>query len=216
MLPGPCCSAAWPMRKPPRMLSASGSTLRTNPTPSSTSAATGSAPRSSRTSTARRPTTRTPTPPRSNRPIVGLVIMQGAKKTGANKWSGTLYNRADGKSYSGHAHGQEQERRRPVGMRGRRFLQDDLVHPREMTASRCRTVRRHLAGGSAWPPGLRRIARNFVAAVRGWACYSAMRNRRRVARMGPIDCRGSGCTPSQGAREAAAARFAIPAGLWHL
>jgi uncharacterized protein (DUF2147 family) len=36
-----------------------------------------------------------------NRPIVGLVIMQGAKKTGPNKWAGTLYNRADGKSYSG-------------------------------------------------------------------------------------------------------------------
>ena len=36
-----------------------------------------------------------------NRPIVGLVIMEGAKKSGANAWSGTLYNRADGKSYSG-------------------------------------------------------------------------------------------------------------------
>jgi uncharacterized protein (DUF2147 family) len=36
-----------------------------------------------------------------SRPIVGLVIMEGAKKSGANKWSGTLYNRADGKSYSG-------------------------------------------------------------------------------------------------------------------
>lgn len=36
-----------------------------------------------------------------NRPIVGLVIMDGAKKTGSNSWSGTLYNRADGKSYSG-------------------------------------------------------------------------------------------------------------------
>jgi uncharacterized protein (DUF2147 family) len=36
-----------------------------------------------------------------NRPIVGLVIMEGATKAGANKWSGTLYNRADGKSYSG-------------------------------------------------------------------------------------------------------------------
>ena len=35
------------------------------------------------------------------RPIVGLVIMEGAKKSGDNKWSGTLYNRADGKSYSG-------------------------------------------------------------------------------------------------------------------
>jgi uncharacterized protein (DUF2147 family) len=38
---------------------------------------------------------------KKTRPIVGLVIMQGAKKTGANKWAGTLYNRADGKSYSG-------------------------------------------------------------------------------------------------------------------
>jgi uncharacterized protein (DUF2147 family) len=36
-----------------------------------------------------------------SRPIVGLVIMQGAKKTGSNTWAGTLYNRADGKSYSG-------------------------------------------------------------------------------------------------------------------
>jgi len=36
-----------------------------------------------------------------NRPIVGLVIMQGAKKTGPNKWSGTMYNRGDGKTYSG-------------------------------------------------------------------------------------------------------------------
>ena len=35
------------------------------------------------------------------RPIVGLVIMEGAKKSGTNKWAGTLYNRADGKSYSG-------------------------------------------------------------------------------------------------------------------
>ena len=36
-----------------------------------------------------------------NRPIVGLVILEGAKRSGANTWSGTLYNRADGKSYSG-------------------------------------------------------------------------------------------------------------------
>jgi uncharacterized protein (DUF2147 family) len=36
-----------------------------------------------------------------NRPIVGLVIMQGAKKSGPTSWSGTLYNRADGKSYAG-------------------------------------------------------------------------------------------------------------------
>jgi len=38
---------------------------------------------------------------KKNRPIVGLVIMQGAKKTGDNKWAGTLYNRENGKSYSG-------------------------------------------------------------------------------------------------------------------
>ena len=42
-----------------------------------------------------------PDPAKRNRPIVGLVIMEGAKKSGANTWSGTLYNRADGKSYSG-------------------------------------------------------------------------------------------------------------------
>lgn len=38
---------------------------------------------------------------KKSRSIVGLVIMQGAKKTGPSKWSGTLYNRADGKSYAG-------------------------------------------------------------------------------------------------------------------
>ena len=42
-----------------------------------------------------------PDPAKRNRPIVGLVIMEGAKRSGANTWSGTLYNRADGKSYSG-------------------------------------------------------------------------------------------------------------------
>lgn len=36
-----------------------------------------------------------------NRPIVGLVIMSGAKKSGSASWSGSLYNRTDGKSYSG-------------------------------------------------------------------------------------------------------------------
>jgi uncharacterized protein (DUF2147 family) len=42
-----------------------------------------------------------PDPAKRNRPIVGLVIMQGAKQTGDNKWSGDLYNREDGKTYSG-------------------------------------------------------------------------------------------------------------------
>jgi uncharacterized protein (DUF2147 family) len=42
-----------------------------------------------------------PDPAKRNRPIIGLVIMEGAKKTGTNTWSGSLYNRADGKTYSG-------------------------------------------------------------------------------------------------------------------
>jgi uncharacterized protein (DUF2147 family) len=44
---------------------------------------------------------RNPDPAKRSRPIVGLVIMQGAKKTGPKSWSGELYNRADGKTYSG-------------------------------------------------------------------------------------------------------------------
>ena len=36
-----------------------------------------------------------------SRPVVGLMIMSQAKKTGDNAWSGTLYNRADGGNYSG-------------------------------------------------------------------------------------------------------------------
>ena len=42
-----------------------------------------------------------PDPSKRSRPIVGLVIMQGAKKTGPTTWQGQLYNRADGKTYSG-------------------------------------------------------------------------------------------------------------------
>jgi uncharacterized protein (DUF2147 family) len=42
-----------------------------------------------------------PDPAKRSRPIVGLVIMQDAKNTGPATWSGTLYNRADGKSYAG-------------------------------------------------------------------------------------------------------------------
>ena len=38
---------------------------------------------------------------KKTRPIVGLVIMSGAKKTAANEWKGQLYNRADGGTYSG-------------------------------------------------------------------------------------------------------------------
>jgi uncharacterized protein (DUF2147 family) len=42
-----------------------------------------------------------PKPAQRNRPIVGLVIMHGAKQTGDNKWSGKLYNRENGKTYAG-------------------------------------------------------------------------------------------------------------------
>jgi len=42
-----------------------------------------------------------PDPAKRNRPIVGLVILPGAKKTGPAAWSGQLYNRADGKTYAG-------------------------------------------------------------------------------------------------------------------
>ena len=38
---------------------------------------------------------------RRSRPVVGLVIMSGAKKTGANSWAGSIYNRVDGGTYSG-------------------------------------------------------------------------------------------------------------------
>jgi uncharacterized protein (DUF2147 family) len=42
-----------------------------------------------------------PDPARRGQPIIGLVIMENAKRAGANKWSGTLYNRENGKTYSG-------------------------------------------------------------------------------------------------------------------
>ena len=42
-----------------------------------------------------------PDPALRERPITGLVIMDKAKKSGANSWSGTLYNPEEGKSYSG-------------------------------------------------------------------------------------------------------------------
>jgi uncharacterized protein (DUF2147 family) len=42
-----------------------------------------------------------PDPAKRGRPIVGLVIMDGAKKSAANAWTGTLYNRENGKSYTG-------------------------------------------------------------------------------------------------------------------
>ena len=42
-----------------------------------------------------------PDPAKRVRPIIALVILENAKRAGANKWSGTLYNRENGKTYSG-------------------------------------------------------------------------------------------------------------------
>jgi uncharacterized protein (DUF2147 family) len=42
-----------------------------------------------------------PDPAKRGQPIIGLLIMQNAKKSGTNKWSGMLYNRENGKSYAG-------------------------------------------------------------------------------------------------------------------
>ena len=42
-----------------------------------------------------------PNPAKRNQPIIGLVVMGNAKKDGTKNWSGSLYNRYDGKTYSG-------------------------------------------------------------------------------------------------------------------
>lgn len=44
-----------------------------------------------------------PDPMKRNRAIVGLAIMSGASPSGPASWKGELYNRADGKTYSGTA-----------------------------------------------------------------------------------------------------------------
>jgi uncharacterized protein (DUF2147 family) len=41
-----------------------------------------------------------PNAEKRDRPIIGLVILS-AKKTGPNRWTGSLYNRTDGKTYTG-------------------------------------------------------------------------------------------------------------------
>ena len=42
-----------------------------------------------------------PDPAKRERPVVGLLILEGARQTGDNRWAGTLYNRENGKTYSG-------------------------------------------------------------------------------------------------------------------
>ncbi|MEW5964128.1 MAG: DUF2147 domain-containing protein [Pseudomonadota bacterium] len=44
-----------------------------------------------------------PDPMKRNRSILGLAIMSGASPSGPASWKGELYNRADGKTYSGTA-----------------------------------------------------------------------------------------------------------------
>lgn len=44
-----------------------------------------------------------PDPMKRNRAILGLAIMSGASPSGPASWKGELYNRADGKTYSGTA-----------------------------------------------------------------------------------------------------------------
>lgn len=38
----------------------------------------------------------------AKRPIIGLGLFSGMRPSGANKWSGTIYNADDGKSYDSH------------------------------------------------------------------------------------------------------------------
>jgi uncharacterized protein (DUF2147 family) len=42
-----------------------------------------------------------PNPDLRSRPIRGIVIMEGATKSGANTWKGRLYNTQDGQTYNG-------------------------------------------------------------------------------------------------------------------
>lgn len=42
-----------------------------------------------------------PNPKLRSRPVVGVMIMKGAKKSGDASWSGKLYNTKDGQTYSG-------------------------------------------------------------------------------------------------------------------
>ena len=44
--------------------------------------------------------TKNPIQSKRKRSIIGMTILR-ARKTGAKKWSGSLYNRKDGKTYSG-------------------------------------------------------------------------------------------------------------------
>jgi uncharacterized protein (DUF2147 family) len=43
-----------------------------------------------------------PSPVLAKRPMIGLPLFTGMRASGPNKWSGTIYNADDGKSYESH------------------------------------------------------------------------------------------------------------------
>jgi uncharacterized protein (DUF2147 family) len=43
-----------------------------------------------------------PDPGKRNRPLIGVDIVLGMNPVGADKWSGKIYNAADGKTYNGN------------------------------------------------------------------------------------------------------------------
>jgi uncharacterized protein (DUF2147 family) len=43
-----------------------------------------------------------PNPVLARRPMIGLSLFSGMRPSGANKWSGQIYNADDGKSYESH------------------------------------------------------------------------------------------------------------------
>jgi uncharacterized protein (DUF2147 family) len=45
---------------------------------------------------------RNPNQDKRSRPLLGVQVVQGMAPTGANKWSGEIYNADDGKTYQAH------------------------------------------------------------------------------------------------------------------
>ena len=88
---------------------------------------TACAPRSCKVVDGQKTDDKNPDAAKRNRPIVGLVIMQGAKKTGPTSWAGNRLQPRRRQKLLRHADGQEQERRGAVGVRGGRLLQDHHV-----------------------------------------------------------------------------------------
>ena len=45
--------------------------------------------------------TKNPDPAKRKRPVLGMPVLLGMKEVGRNQWAGSIYNSADGKTYSG-------------------------------------------------------------------------------------------------------------------